>query len=155
MRSALTGRGRGVWAGSALLAVGGIISLVLAGGPGAAPSAPSSANGAVGSEQTVDAGDVEVTATLASLGPAGAVVELAFDTHTVDIDVDLAAAGALTVAGTSWPVSEWEGDPPGGHHRAGQLAFDAAGPVDGSVKLAIGGLPAAVEFSWTVQSEAR
>jgi hypothetical protein len=110
-----------------------------------ADPAPTASGGAT---RTVEAGGVQVTATLECLEEAGATIHLALDTHTGALDVDLAVA-TLTVDGAAWPLAGWDGDPPGGHHRAGTLRFDAAGPPAGAVRLDLDGLPASVSVTWS------
>ena len=114
-----------------------------------ADPAPTTTGPTAGSTRTVETAGVQVTATLERLDEAGATVHLALDTHTGALDVDLAAAATLTVGGTAWPVAGWEGDPTGGHHRAGPLRFDAAGPPAGAVQLDLDSLPASVSLTWS------
>ncbi len=52
------------------------------------------------------------------------VFALVFDTHSVDLDFDIAASSALTdESSASYGDAKWNGDPPGGHHRKGTLIF--------------------------------
>lgn len=50
--------------------------------------------------------------------------EITLDTHSVELDDDM-AAGAFLVddKGKEYQAVAWEGDPPGGHHRKGILKF--------------------------------
>lgn len=70
------------------------------------------------------------------------------DTHSVEPDADLAASAVLEVDGVGWPVVEWSGDGPGGHHRSGELRFDSGGPARGAARLTITGFADPVEVSW-------
>lgn len=98
--------------------------------------------------RTAEAGEVTVEATLGRLDDGGAAAQLVFDTHSVELDLDVAAGATLTVGGTAWPTQGWDGDGAGGHHREGELRFAAAGPVDGDVTLTITGLSEPVTFRW-------
>ena len=133
-----------------------VVLLMLRAQPDSGPSAaagesPATAGQSVGAgaSQTAEAGGVEVTATLEQLDDDGAVITLAFDTHTVALDLDLPAAAGLTVDGAPWTAVDWDGDGPGGHHRAGSLLFEATGPAVGDVELSVAGLPAPVTLTWT------
>lgn len=78
--------------------------------------------------QTNEGGSVTVAVTpqeLASGKPA--VFQLVFDTHSVNLDFDVAAAAELIDdQGTAFGTPTWSGDPPGGHHRKGTLTFPTA-----------------------------
>lgn len=99
-------------------------------------------------EQTRPAGDVEVTARPERLDSDGASITITLDTHTTELDQDLASSVRLEVDGTPWPTRGWDGDPPSGHHRSGTLGFDAAGPAIGTATLTIDGFDEAVTFTW-------
>jgi hypothetical protein len=85
--------------------------------------------------RTATAGDVTVKATLRSLDADGATAQIVFDTHAVELDLDVAADAVLTVGGARWRVEGWRGAGPGGHHREGELRFAATGPTTGDVIL--------------------
>ena len=93
-------------------------------------------------------GEVTVQATLLQLTDNGAVAKVVFDTHSAELDLDIAAGATLTVDGVSWPTEGWEGDGPSGHHREGELRFSAASPSQGDAILTIGGLSEPVTFRW-------
>lgn len=99
--------------------------------------------------RTVTAGEVEVTITPTRVDDTGASFAVVFDTHSVDLDLDVADAAALTVDGQAWTDPAWDGDGPGGHHREGTLTFSAAGPANGDAVLTIEGLdePAAAQWA--------
>lgn len=101
--------------------------------------------------RTQEAGAVTVQATIRRLDPAGATARIVFDTHTVELDLDVATAATLTVRGTTWPTEGWDGDGPGGHHREGDLRFAAAGPPDGEAVLTVAGLSEPLAFRWAVE----
>lgn len=98
--------------------------------------------------RTQQAGAVDVEATLRRVDDAGAAATLEFDTHAVELDLDVAAAAMLSVGGTTWPTEAWDGDGPGGHHREGELRFAAGGSPDGEAVLTITGLSEPVTFRW-------
>jgi hypothetical protein len=98
--------------------------------------------------KTAEAGGIEVSATPLGIDTAGAVFEIAFNTHTVDLDLDPADA-VLVVGSARWGPARWDGDPAGGHHRSGRLTFPASGPASGAVRLTIDGLPQTVNFDWS------
>ena len=98
--------------------------------------------------RTAEAGEVTVEATLLRLDADGATAKVVFDTHSVELDLDVADGATLTIGGTAWPTQGWNGDGAGGHHREGELRFDPAGPVDGEATLTIAGLDEPVTFRW-------
>ncbi len=118
--------------------------------PGAEPA---------GATQTSEGGQVTIAVTWE--GPsAGLVFRVAMDTHSVNLDpYDLRELAVLrTDQGVEVRPSQWDA-PPGGHHRAGTLAFPATasdgkpvlGPGARSVTLIIrdvGGVPERT-FQWT------
>ena len=109
---------------------------------------PVAAPGLSGRE--VAAGAVTVTITPTRIDAEGAEFTVAFDTHSVDLDLDVAANAELTVDGTDWVDPAWDGAGPGGHHRQGTIRFTAAGPSSGDAVLTIGGLDEPVTASWTL-----
>lgn len=133
--------------GLAAAAVAGAVALAAARGDGGTPAGGASA-GSASETRTADAGEVTVKATLVQLGDAGAVAEVVFDTHAVELDLDVAAGATLTVGGVAWPTGGWEGDGPGGHHREGELRFSAAGPAEGDAVLTLAGLSEPLTFRW-------
>jgi hypothetical protein len=99
--------------------------------------------------RTVTAGTVEVTMTAVSLDRGGAVFRIAFDTHTGDLDTELPDAAGLWINGEpSTDTGTWDGDPAGGHHRAGTLTFDTEVPAGAGVELRITGLPRDAVGTW-------
>ncbi len=101
--------------------------------------------------RTVMAGTVEVSIEPVRLDDSGAMFRVSLTTHSGDLAVDLAETARLEVDGTAWGKAEWNGSPPGGHHREGELSFDAGGPVAGSARLTIEGLPGPVEATWLLR----
>ena len=100
--------------------------------------------------KTVEAGAVTVKIDPVRVDATGAEFKVAFDTHSVNLDFDVARTATLTVAGAPWPGATWSGDGPDGHHRAGTIRFGPGGPAQGAAVLSLGGLPAPVTASWTL-----
>ena len=73
--------------------------------------------------QRSEGGQVTVVATWT--GPAaGAAIDVALDTHSVDLDaLDLTNASLRNDRGETLTARAWAA-PKGGHHRAGALSFD-------------------------------
>lgn len=76
-----------------------------------------------------------------------------FDTHSVELNLDVARKSGLTVGPTPWSGTAWSGDGPSGHHRDGTLRFSAGGPAQAMPVLSIGGLPGPVTASWALGAE--
>lgn len=133
--------------GIAATAVAGAVALVATRGD-AGNAAGGASAGSTFETRTEDAGEVTVKATLLQLGDAGAVAEVVFDTHAVELDLDVAAGATLTVGGVAWPTGGWDGDGPGGHHREGELRFSAAGRAEGDAVLMLAGLSEPLTFRW-------
>jgi hypothetical protein len=87
--------------------------------------------------------------TALQLDAAGASFQLALDTHTVELDLDLPTAAQLRVDGALVDGGAWDGAGPGGHHREGTLIYPGAVPAGAVVELRITGLPAGAVASWT------
>jgi len=99
--------------------------------------------------RTVQAGAVEVTLTPLTLDVSGAVFQIKLDTHTVPLDLDVAASARLRVNGITANGASWDGQGPGGHHREGTLRFTTPVPAAAAVELRITGLPADAIASWS------
>jgi len=109
----------------------------------AAPSSPNKADSAAKSEKTWpdgqakedNQGAVQVTITPVNLNSADGQLtfDVALNTHSVDLSMDLAALSSLTTdAGLTVQASRWDA-PRGGHHLRGTLYFPAS--VDGAPLL--------------------
>ena len=101
--------------------------------------------------RTAEAGAVTVEITPTRIDGTGAAFKVSFDTHSVELDLDVAGNARLVVGGTPWTSAVWDGAGPGGHHREGTLSFDAAGDPSGTAKISVGGLAEPVEASWTLE----
>lgn len=102
------------------------------------------------SVRRVAAGAIEITIEPIRIDGTAAAFRIVMDTHSEELSADLASTAVLEVGGVEWRGASWSGDPPGGHHRAGELTFEAAGPPAGRVVLTIGGFAAPVEVGWTL-----
>ena len=100
--------------------------------------------------RTVGAGSVTVKIQPTRLDNGGAVFKVSFDTHSVELNLDVVATARLVVGSSTWPSAGWTGQGPGGHHREGELRFASAGPATGTATLTIGGLPKAVRATWSL-----
>ncbi len=96
---------------------------------------------------------VEVTPqTLSANKPAQFTIRLT--THSVELGEDLTAVTELRDdQGRTYKPAQWEGSPPGGHHRSGTLTFPVLQATGGSVTLTIRdvGGDAKREFSWEIE----
>ena len=143
-----------------LVVVAGIALLLRAGAD--APSSPSSASPAADHKEagnsvafparSVTVGAVDIVIEPTRIDETGAVFRIAMDTHSEELSADLASTSLLEVDGVGWTGASWSGDPPGGHHREGELTFEAGGPVASSAILSIGGFSGPVEASWTLST---
>ncbi len=70
-------------------------------------------------------GNVTVIATPITLSPGKpAQFDIAFETHSVDLNFDVVQHASLTDdKNSSLGTGVWDGSPPGGHHRKGTLSF--------------------------------
>lgn len=108
---------------------------------------PAGANETGLEAQTLSAGEIDIEIEPRQLDAQGATFEITLDTHSVELSMDLTAA-ELDVGGIAWPVTGWDGDGPSGHHREGELRFDAAGSPTGTARLVLAGFPEPVAVSW-------
>ena len=100
--------------------------------------------------RTVTVGEVDVTLTPTRVDDTGASLAIAFDTHSVDLHLDIADTATLAVDGQAWTDPAWNGSGPGGHHREGTLTFTATGPAAGDAVLTIEGLDEPVIARWAL-----
>jgi hypothetical protein len=103
-------------------------------------------------EQVNEAGGVTVSVTPVSITDSGTWdFEVSLQTHSVPLDMDIATSIVLLDAsGAEVSPESWEGDPAGGHHRAGTLRFSAITPIPEVLILRvkdIGGVSER-EFTW-------
>lgn len=129
-----------------------MLALAACGGGSDAKTASASSAGAASALETttVEAGAVTVKIDPVRLDASGAEFKVSFDTHSVELSLDVARSSTLTVGAGQWSGASWSGDGPSGHHREGTLRFASGGPAQGDVVLTIGGLPAPVTATWTL-----
>lgn len=96
-------RRRPIAIGIAATAVAGAVALVATRGDGGSSAGGASA-GSTFEARAEDAGEVTVKATLLRVDEAGAVAEVVFDTHAVELDLDVTAGATLTVGSVAWPT---------------------------------------------------
>jgi len=100
-----------------------------------------------------DEGQVTVSVTPLDVSETASAwrFEVRLNTHAVPIAQDMMSVAVLG-DGTGYeekPLA-WQGDPPGGHHRKGELSFKPISPRPSSVTLRIrevGGVPERA-FTW-------
>jgi len=76
------------------------------------------------------------------------------ETHTQELADDLVRVATLNGAGgPPHPPTDYEGDPPGGHHRKGVLRFAPITPAPDTLELHIRrpGEPAPRSFRWLLK----
>lgn len=95
------------------------------------------------------AGSIDVTVTPRQLDAQGARFDVALDTHSGNLGIDVARSATLSVGGRPWPTARWSGDGPGGHHRGGTLEFPPGESASGTVRLVIVGLAKPVVLEWS------
>lgn len=67
--------------------------------------------------------------------------EVQLNTHSVALVQDIVSSAVLVTGdGEEVPVQEWAGDPPGGHHRSGILAFSPQRSAQDTITLKIRGI---------------
>ena len=130
----------------AVLLAGGVLLASRGGGDGT----PAADTGVALESRSLSAGEIDIKLEPRQLDDQGAAFAITLDTHSAELSMDIAAA-ELEVAGVSWPVTGWDGDGPNGHHREGELRFEAAGPATGTARLALPGFPEPVEITWELK----
>lgn len=96
----------------------------------------------------------EVSITVTPVNQSDWSFEITLSTHSVDLGEDLTQVSILVDEnGSEYKPIEWEGDPPGGHHREGVLRFGEITPQPQSIILfirQIGDIDKR-KFEWTIQ----
>lgn len=81
---------------------------------------------------------VEVTPVNLSATSSEWMFDIAMNTHSDSLDADIIKIAALTDdSGNTYQPFKWEGDPAGGHHRAGLLSFKTIAPMPKTIILEI------------------
>jgi hypothetical protein len=99
-------------------------------------------------ERVVTVGSVTVSIEPIRIDGTGAALRVSMETHSEELSADLEQTAILEIGGVEWTSAAWTGDPPGGHHRAGELSFAAQGEAAGPVTLSIGGFSEPIEVRW-------
>jgi len=83
--------------------------------------------------------EIKVTATLQKTPNEAKTwdFDVVMETHTKALNDDLVKSSLLIADGKQYLPLSWEGAPPGGHHRKGQLHFKAIAPQPRSVELQV------------------
>ncbi|QQG38259.1 MAG: hypothetical protein HYS26_01775 [Candidatus Kaiserbacteria bacterium] len=142
----------------ALLVGLGIYAFAIRGQESAAPASVQSNVLAEGTWETKTNNEASVTVAVTPLSLGGSASEWRFkvvlDTHTGSLDRDLLETTTLSDgSGATYRASRWEGDPPGGHHREGELTFERIDPTPSRITIRIndlGGVPERT-LSWDIQ----
>jgi hypothetical protein len=100
--------------------------------------------------RSVSSGEVDIKIEPRQLDDQRAVFAITLDTHSVELSADLTRA-TLEVDGIAWPVEQWSGDGPGGHHREGDLRFASNGAATGTARLSLQGFSEPVEVTWEIE----
>lgn len=103
--------------------------------------------------QTNNEGSVSITVT-PKLSDKEWAFEIALNTHAVDISEDLTNVSNLADEnGNEYKPVEWQGDPPGGHHRKGTLRFAPISAEQKSITLKIRNIGGVEErnFIWQLK----
>ena len=102
-----------------LVASSFIFIIILAGAIGGAPGAMANPD-----DSTVIGSEAGVTFTIKSVEYSDAIgFQMKIDTHQGALSFDLTEISTLVVGSTAYEPLSWEGSPPGGHHRSGELFF--------------------------------
>ena len=105
------------------------------------------------STQSSSAAGVTVKATPRALSGGTWEFEIVFDTHTQELNDDLVKTASLLADGKRIAPANWQGDPPGGHHRKGVLKFNGTAPGPQAIELTITrpGEPKPRSFQWQLK----
>lgn len=94
---------------------------------------------------------VEVTPVNVTQGYGQWRFDIVLNTHSVELDQDMTKIAFLKDdKGNIFQPTNWEGAPPGGHHREGILVFNSISPKTSSIQLIIqdiGEIPER-KFNW-------
>lgn len=108
------------------------------------------------SEQTNSEGSVTVKVALISLFEGTWKFNVVLDTHSDELDQDLTKVVTLKDrSGNVYQPTVWEGSPPGGHHREGQLSFNPIVPKPDNITLIVKSIGGVAErtFLWELGGE--
>ncbi|MBI2609558.1 hypothetical protein HYW53_00070 [Candidatus Giovannonibacteria bacterium] len=77
---------------------------------------------------------------------------ISMSTHIVELSQDMVLNSMLMDdRGKEYAAIQWEGAPPGGHHREGALIYNAIKPVPKSIELRIADVGGVIRtFKWSI-----
>lgn len=106
-------------------------------------------------KQTSQSGDIDVSVTPGDIAADAKTwtFSITVDSKGAEITEDLAAAAVIVDdKGKEYPATGYEGDGPGGTHRAGTLSFAPITPAPESITMKVRGVGGIGErsFSWSV-----
>ena len=104
--------------------------------------------------RTVSQSGVTIEAKPKTLGAQAWVFELTLSTHSQDLKDDLVKSASLVIdGGQAMAPIAWEGSPPGGHHRKGELRFKAptAQPAEIELRVTRPGEAPPRSFRWKLR----
>jgi hypothetical protein len=91
-------------------------------------------------DSTIVGSEAGVTFTIRSVDYGNTIgFQIKIDTHQGALDFDLTEISTLVIGSTVYEPLSWEGSPPGGHHRSGELVFPTGGEL-GPSRLVIKGV---------------
>jgi hypothetical protein len=106
-------------------------------------------------QQTSNERGIKMTVLLHNIPQAAQTwdFEVTLETHTQALNDDLSKSAVLIAGGRQYLPVEWQGAPPGGHHRKGLLRFKAVIPQPGPIELQIrlAGDTSARSFKWALK----
>jgi hypothetical protein len=81
--------------------------------------------------------------------------DVTLDTHTQELNDDLAKSAVLLADGKELAPRGWKGAPAGGHHRKGVLRFEPVAPAPAQLELRIqrAGESSPRTFRWQLQDK--
>ncbi len=107
--------------------------------------------------QTNREASVTVMATPRNISPAAGSwdFEISLSTHSMALDQDMVHTAVLIVdSNKPQKPLDWDGDPPGGHHRKGVLRFRPSPAFPQTIELHIDGVGGAKRiFRWRLSNE--
>ena len=104
--------------------------------------------------RTVSQAGVTIEAKPRALGAPAWVFDVTLTTHSQDLKDDLAKNASLVIdGGQAMAPIAWDGSPPGGHHRKGELRFKApaAQPAEIELRIVRPGEAAPRSFRWKLR----
>jgi|SRR3989338_34930 len=100
-------------------------------------------------------GEITVSVRPLTLSPSASEweFEVTLDTHSIELNNDMKNSSFLVDnEGNIYQAANWEGDPPGGHHRSGVLKFQPL-PSSKVIQLMIRGIGGVEKqiFEWRIK----